>query len=279
MKIFAIPILRNHFTYYTYYCHGKPKRVTYLSKITDLATKKWDQLYHADKNSWKGKLYSTGLQLLDKIDHQEYFLKSIPLEEDVEKDIPLNGNVDMKNNIQLNEKKVNYETDDRNYVPLLYPSKVVNSEQIMTTLEQMLVQRLPYHRKYMIYSALCVPLTSTFTLIPVLPNIPLFYNLFRLYSHYKAFKGAQHLQFIIKDKRLTPMDSHILDQIYNGIDLNNYGILDENRIHKMAHELNVLGLDVDVKRARLQILEKIKSEPQEKQVEVDNNNKQKTEKR
>ncbi|KAF0396200.1 mitochondrial hydrogen/potassium transport system protein [Gigaspora margarita] len=254
MKIFAIPILRNHFTYYTFYCHGKPKVAPYLSKITDLATKKWDQLYHADKNSWKGKLYSTGLQLLDKIDHQEYFLKSIPLKEDEEKDISLNENVDVKNNIQLNEKKVNYETEDRNYVPLLYPSKVVNSEQIMTTLEQMLVQRLPYHRKYMIYSAF----------------------------HYKAFKGAQHLQFIIKDKRLTPMDSHILDQIYSGLDLNNYGILDENRIHKMAHELNVLGMDVDVKRARLQILEKMKSEPQEKHVGVDNNNnnnKQKTEKR
>ncbi|CAG8443633.1 2574_t:CDS:2 [Dentiscutata erythropus] len=236
MKIFAIPILRNQFAYF---CHGKPKKGTYLSKITDLATKKWDQLCHAERSSWKGRLYITGQQLLDKIDHQEYFLKSIPLKEEV-----------------------------------------VKSEQVMTTLEQMLGQRIPYHRKYMIYSALCVPLTSTFTLIPVLPNIPLFYNLFRLYSHYKAFKGAQHLQLIIGNKRLTPIDSHLLDQIYSGIDLNNCDILDENRIHRMAHELSVLGMDVDVKRARHQMLEKIKSESKGNQAEVDNNNKkQKADKR
>ncbi|CAG8747210.1 1993_t:CDS:2 [Racocetra persica] len=245
MRIFAIPVLRNHFAYF---CHGKPKRGTYLSKITDFAAKKWDQLYHAEKTSWKGKLYITGQQLLDRIDHQEYFLKSIPLKEEVEKIFSSKENVNVKNNIQMNEKggKFAAEEEKNNDVLLLYPSKVVKPEQVMTTLEQMLGQRLPYHRKYMIYSALCVPLTSTFTLIPVIPNIPLFYNLFRLYSHYKAFKGAQYLQLIISDKRLMPTDSNVLDQIYDGIDLNNCDILDENRIHRIAHEFNVLTIDVDV---------------------------------
>ncbi|CAG8733047.1 9987_t:CDS:1, partial [Dentiscutata heterogama] len=65
-------------------------------------------------SSWKGKLYITGQQLLDKIDHQEYFLKSIPLKEEVEKNIPSNENenVDVKNNIQLNEKEGKYKTKE-----------------------------------------------------------------------------------------------------------------------------------------------------------------------
>ncbi|CAG8720819.1 26_t:CDS:2, partial [Cetraspora pellucida] len=222
------------------------------------AAKKWDQLYHAEKTSWKGKLYTTGQRLLDKIDHQEYFLKSIPLKEEVEKNLSSKEGVNVKNNMQLSEKEGKYAAEKKKN-----NDNVVNPEQIMTTLEQMLGQRLPYHRKYMIYSALCVPLTSTFTLIPVIPNIPLFYNLFRLYSHYKAFKGAQYLQLIIGDKRLTPTDSSILDQIYDGIDLNNCDILDENRIHQIAHEFNVLTMDVDVKRARHQILERIKPESKE----------------
>ncbi|CAG8727782.1 17989_t:CDS:2 [Cetraspora pellucida] len=277
MRIFAIPILRNHFTYF---CHGKPKRGTYLSKITDFAAKKWDQLYHAEKTSWKGKLYTTGQRLLDKIDHQEYFLKSIPLKEEVEKNLSSKEDVNVKNNIQLSEKEGKYAAEKKKN-----DDNVVKPEQILTTLEQMLGQRLPYHRKYMIYSALCVPLTSTFTLIPKI--LLIFVNDHLGFSFAaKAFKGAQYLQLIIGDKRLTPTDSSILDQIYDGIDLNNCDILDENRIHQIAHEFNVLTMDVDVKRARHQILEKIKPESKEEHAKVDNRynnndgvNKEKTEKR
>ncbi|CAG8701327.1 4835_t:CDS:2, partial [Racocetra fulgida] len=152
---------------------------TYLSKITDFAAKKWDQLYHAEKTSWKGKLYITGQQLLDRIDHQEYFLKSIPLKEEVEKNFSSKENMNVKNNLQMNEKGGKCATEEEK-----------------------------------------------------------------------------------NNDRLIPTDSNVLDQIYDGIDLNNYDILDENRIHQIAHEFNVLTMDTDVKRARHQILEKIESESQ-----------------
>ncbi|GES90466.1 mitochondrial K+-H+ exchange-related-domain-containing protein [Rhizophagus clarus] len=235
MRIFAIPILKNKTTYY---CHHKPKVTTFLTKMTNYAARKWEELSYADKQSLKGRIYVGGQNLLDKIDYQEYFLKGVPMREE--------------------------RGDDKSSVPLLYPSNVFTSEQIVNNLQQLLERRSPYHRKYMIYSALFVPLSATFSIVPVLPNIPLFYNLFRLYSHYKAYKGAQHLSHIIEDNRLVPTASKELINIYNGFDLNKNEVIDEQRIHNIAKKFGLTVLENDVKRARNQILEKIRKENQEK---------------
>jgi len=58
--------------------------------------------------------------------------------------------------------------------------------QVSAEFRTLLDHRIPYHRKYMIYSALCVPVTSLFTIVPVVPNIPFFYNAYRLWSHWKG---------------------------------------------------------------------------------------------
>ncbi|CAG8630334.1 2_t:CDS:2 [Funneliformis mosseae] len=238
MKIFAIPIIKNRTTYY---CHHKSKKATTLTKLTNYATKKWDALSNVDKKSLKGRIYITGQRLLDKMDYQEYFLKGVPMREE--------------------------RGDDKSSVPLLYPSDVITPELTVDSLQRLLESRLPYHRKYMIYSALFVPLSSTFTIVPILPNIPLFYNLFRLYSHYKAYKGAQHLSHVINDKRLVPTESKELNRIYNGLDLNDSNnAIDEQRIHNIAKKFGLIALEVDVKRARHQILEKIKKESQQEKV-------------
>jgi hypothetical protein len=67
----------------------------------------------------------------------------------------------------------------------LYPSSL-KEPQVQAEFEALLKQRIPYHRKNMMYSASCVPVTSLFTLVPFVPNIPLFYNAFRLWSHWKG---------------------------------------------------------------------------------------------
>lgn len=79
MRIFAIPILKNKTTYY---CHYKPKTTTFLTKMTNYATRKWEELSNADKQSLKGKIYVGGQKLLDRMDYQEYFLKGLPMREE-----------------------------------------------------------------------------------------------------------------------------------------------------------------------------------------------------
>ncbi|CAG8460473.1 3161_t:CDS:2 [Ambispora gerdemannii] len=234
MKLYVIPLLR---TRYAYYCHAPPKKQTYLLKATTFAASKWEALSHAEKTSWKGRLYIAGQKLLDRMDYQEYFLKGVPLREEWSAE-----------------------------VPILYPSKIVSPSQINSNLSRLLDKRLPYHRKYMFYSALFVPLSATFTIVPIIPNIPLFYNLFRLYSHYKAYKGAQHLRQLIRDNRLSPLTCEILDMIYKDLDLGEHDdserIIPEERIEAIAKHFELPVLEVDVKRARNQVLSKLIKEKQ-----------------
>nr|CAG8519178.1 6012_t:CDS:2 [Entrophospora candida] len=221
-------------------CNNFDKPPTYLSKASDLAARKWKELSYAEKKSIKGRVYNAGQKLLDRMDYQEYFLKSIPIREERVVDGDVNK-------------------DDKSKVPLLYPSKVVTPNQIILNIEQLLERKIPYHRRYMIYSGLCLPLSATFTLVPILPNIPLFYNLFRLYSHYKAYKGATHLQHIINDKRLVLTDSNKLNLIYKDLDLDK-SIIDEDTIRRISKALGISVLEVDMKRARHQILERLQKD-------------------
>ncbi|KAG0178079.1 hypothetical protein DFQ28_000434 [Apophysomyces sp. BC1034] len=136
----------------------------------------------------------------------------------------------------------------------------------------------------MYYSAYWVPIACTFVVVPVIPNIPLAYNLFRLYSHYKAYKGAQHLQFLSYHSRLQYASHDVLDKVLENIPLSSAsdvsfptevsdafkesgakpklhvlqddipGVLDLGTINKLAHELEVPALELELKRARFQIL-------------------------
>lgn len=66
---------------------------------------------------------------------------------------------------------------------MLYVS-LLDGPAVQHHLEHLLQVKEPYHKKYMYYSAYWVPVACTFAIVPLIPNIPLAYNLFRLYSHY-----------------------------------------------------------------------------------------------
>ncbi|KAF9585866.1 hypothetical protein BGW38_000335 [Lunasporangiospora selenospora] len=131
----------------------------------------------------KRKLYGAGSKMLEKLEHQETFLKEVPAKEDLAK---------------------------ATIVPFLYPSTLAEAK-VQAEFKALVEQRIPYHRRYMIFSALWVPFTSLFTLVPLVPNIPLFYNAFRLWSHWKAYSGAKHLDLLLKNGALEYQPSDVLN--------------------------------------------------------------------
>lgn len=153
-------------------------------------------------------------------------------------------------------------------------------------LKELLKQRVPYHRKYMFYSAYWVPVTSTFVIVPLVPNIPLAYNLFRLYSHYKAYKGAEHIQCLSEHDKLEFTANQAIDgvltdsRLAHGEDIqfpkeieeafkatdkpdlvllqeDIPGVLSEHHIKQLVERLQVPGLETELNRARFQILKDI----------------------
>ncbi|ORX61283.1 hypothetical protein DM01DRAFT_1118657 [Hesseltinella vesiculosa] len=172
MKFLALPIVKDRIAFY---CHSTLPTSSKISKAIEWSSRKWNELGESQPNSWKKRIHNKGDEILKQLDHNEVFLKEIPTKEHLESPI---------------EKAV------------LVHHANLSTEVIEQELTRLVKERIPYHKKYMRYSAYWVPVACTFAVVPLIPNIPLAYNLFRLYSHYKAYKGAQHLNELLQDKRL-----------------------------------------------------------------------------
>ncbi|KAF9413153.1 hypothetical protein BGZ94_000823, partial [Podila epigama] len=168
------------------HCHSTlvPSGTSYLNRATNFAAKKWEELDKAPAGSMKKKLHGAGSKVLEKIEHQEVFLKGVPSKTDM--------------------------GDSSNMVPFMYPS-ALREAKVREELAAFVGHRVPYHRKYMIFSALWVPVTALFTIVPLVPNIPFFYNAFRLWSHWKAYNGAKHLDHCIKNGSAQLQASDVLN--------------------------------------------------------------------
>ncbi|KAG0288591.1 hypothetical protein BGZ96_007688 [Linnemannia gamsii] len=182
MRIFLVPLSRRAHALHCHSTLAKPSS-SYLNRATVFASKKWEELSQAKPDSMKRKLYSAGTTMLEKIEHRETFFKEVPAKEDV---------------------------TITTMVPFMYPSSLKEAE-VHAEFKTLVDQRIPYHRKYMIYSAMWVPVTSLFVIVPLVPNIPLFYNAYRLWSHWKAYNGAKHLDFLIKNGSIAFHPSEVLD--------------------------------------------------------------------
>lgn len=82
MRIFLIPLSR---TTKVMHCHSTllPSSTSYLNRATNFASKKWERLSQAPPDGVKRKLYSAGSKILERIEHQEVFLKEVPAKEDI----------------------------------------------------------------------------------------------------------------------------------------------------------------------------------------------------
>lgn len=57
-------------------------------------------------------------------------------------------------------------------------------------------------------------MTFPFAIIPILPNFPLFYVLWRAWSHYKAWRGALYLEQLLQRGMIVEQSSKELDAVY-----------------------------------------------------------------
>ena len=59
-----------------------------------------------------------------------------------------------------------------------------------------------------------IPLTWPFAIIPVIPNFPMFYVIWRAWSHYKAWRGAVYLEQILQAGLIVEKSDKRLDEVY-----------------------------------------------------------------
>lgn len=80
-----------------------------------------------------------------------------------------------------------------------YPGSLTNRELMMNNFKPGFKEQYDIHKKGILKDLLFLPLTIPFAIIPLIPNIPGFYLLYRVYCHIKVIASLKFLVTLLKD--------------------------------------------------------------------------------
>jgi len=146
------------------------------------------------QSGWQRWIVDKGNQAFKRIPYEEWGLKSIP---------------------PLSSRRKEEELAGKEKVEVSFPSTLIPKDKVLDVLKALGTERQSLHKKRLIWSIVGMPMVAPFALVPVIPNIPFFYLVFRAYSHWKALSGSKHIEFLLDKKLITTKPSLILDELYS----------------------------------------------------------------
>ncbi|KAF2135564.1 uncharacterized protein K452DRAFT_239162 [Aplosporella prunicola CBS 121167] len=200
MRLFLLPISTRRTLIY---CERKTThpggQSSYLDKAIDKTSQlwsNWEKTPHDQplwKGGWKRTVTVQGNQILRRIPFQEWGLKTIP---------------------PLTKARKEAELEGKEKIEIVFPGLFLKEERVGGILQQLATERQSLHKKRLWWSIVGMPISAPFALIPIIPNIPFFYLVFRAYSHWKALSGSKHLEFIMNNSLIKHSPSRALDEAY-----------------------------------------------------------------
>jgi len=153
--------------------------------------------------------------MADRIDFEELALRSV--------DPSLGPTVSLTTtNEQVDDVRKNVNRPQSPpKIPLIYPPSLYPTygpdhalHPSIAHLRSLLASRGPRHRRGFYLWMLIAPLTFPITLIPIIPNLPLFFCIWRSWSHYTAYRSSQYLSSLLVHGLIEPSPSSDLDKLY-----------------------------------------------------------------
>lgn len=163
-----------------------------LNKTTAAAARLWAR-WETKEKGWQKKVVDYGNVAMRRIPYEEWGLKSVP---------------------PLSTRRKTEELQGKEKVELVFPGKILPLAKVEEIARTLATERESLHRKNMIWCIVGMPITIPFALVPVIPNLPFFYLVFRAWSHWRAIAGGKHIQWLIEHKLLQPSPSETLDRLY-----------------------------------------------------------------
>lgn len=187
----------------TYYHFATPSpedatQNSWMNWATRKSSELWAGFGKAKEGTWKRKTFVYGERLVDRIDFEELALKSL--------DTSLGPTIQSLLHAQTNQS---VETPT---IPLLYPPSACDSPT--AHLRALLAKRTPRHRKGFWMWMAIAPLTAPFAIVPIIPNLPFFFCVWRSWSHWRAYKASAYLEDFLKRDAIIPQESKELDKVY-----------------------------------------------------------------
>lgn len=269
VKMIIIPV--NQEKLFIYFKHdaslrNKDSRIQSTENwLVTKSAKLWKKLVESPK-PYNQKIVKWVKKALDQIKWQEASFLTIPgesyiLKRVLSKDLnkPKDGNFSREITITSSQYKNLQPRPKIKPLNVYYPlTKTWNPDSILKELQNLSKEGITNHRKKMLRDLSLIPLTLPIALVPLIPNIPGFYLVYRAYCNFKAYTGARHLDLLLKKhieskkswsvqfRELKPY-SDLLNQNINNI------TLDE----KTLDELLAL---LDIREMRSALIKSIKQE-------------------
>jgi len=262
MRLFLLPISTRRALIYCQRVTQKPtSELSYVDRVTKKVSDSWAKWEAADRG-WQKKITQYGNRAFQRIPYQEWGLKSFP---------PLSQTVQAEDMALMADNK-KFEVH--------YPGNIMRQEDVPKVMARLAKERKALHWSRFMWSMIGLPFTIPFGLIPVLPNIPFFYLAFRCWSHWRALKGSDHLDFIIDHRIFKPISTPQIESIYRkvaphlqnsfifvtrsqvveGTDPEEQMLLTASSHTLIAKSLNVPELSGEVERAVRQVEASLKRE-------------------
>lgn len=214
MRLIIVPLTVRQSLLYCQKAGGLPlatKRPRLDDRLAVRANKLWSE-WQSSEVKWKKGLVAWTNRVLERISYDEWSLKSIPAQSsfkrhEVEKQV-----IEDRKDSQGNEILV--EGVSVQVIPVTYVPAIQSIAQVKSKMDYLVNRSNTHDKKYFWLSLLGSPLTLPVALLPVLPNIPGFYLLFRAWSHWKAMEGGAHLQYLMTNNAIKFETNKVLNEFY-----------------------------------------------------------------
>ncbi|KAH8656170.1 mitochondrial K+-H+ exchange-related-domain-containing protein [Tricladium varicosporioides] len=228
---------------------------SWIDKGTAKAASIWAG-WEKKESGWQKKVVDYGNEALKRIPYEEWGLKSIP---------------------PLSARRKEDELSGKEKVEVYFPKALVPERTVLDVLRKLGTERKSIHKTRMIWSFIGMPITAPVALVPLIPNIPFFYLVFRAWSHWRALSGSKHIEFLLENNLIKHAPSQILDELYSS-GKQHFDIgsskgskdIEEMVLHKsngkrIAEALKIPELDVELDRAVWQVEKALKAEQELKE--------------
>ncbi|RCI09670.1 hypothetical protein L249_3826 [Ophiocordyceps polyrhachis-furcata BCC 54312] len=246
MRIFLLPVSTRRSLLYAQRLEPSPStgsdkaspRPRLVDRGAAWAAAKWAQ-WEKKPAGWQRRVVDYGNQALRRIPFEEWGLRSVP---------PLS--------VRRSREEGQAGTDG---VELVFPGGAFGPDEARSMVLRLATERLGLHRQRFIWCFAAMPLTLPFALVPIIPNLPFFYLVYRAWSHWRAIAGGRHVQWLVENKLLRSAPSAKLSQLYASgrpPTRNNDQetmLLTQNQVRSFCDALAAPALEVELERAVWQV--------------------------